>query len=96
MASSSTAIDGLPLEDAGNGMSQVVGCKLESTSGAHALHQIGTPTINIFHRTCRGFFLTAEVDLLLFEYSGGRYNAQMYLLNDRIREFLALVVLSKR
>ena len=58
---------------------------------AQALYQTERLTVDFFHRTCRDFLLAIENHDLLIEYSGGQYDAQMYLLNSRVLEFMALI-----
>ncbi|KAJ9325557.1 hypothetical protein DTO027B5_6331 [Paecilomyces variotii] len=47
-------------------------------------------TVDFFHRCCRDFLLFPHIQSLLHQYTGGRYDARMLIINARISQFLAL------
>lgn len=47
-------------------------------------------TIEFLHRSCRDFLFIPEVQDLLHQYTQCPYDARMYLLNSRVRQFIAL------
>lgn len=57
---------------------------------AATLLQADRLVVRFFHRTCYDFLLDPELQDILLNYSEGPYDVQMYLLNSRICEFLAL------
>jgi hypothetical protein len=46
--------------------------------------------VDYLHRSCQDFLLTPDIQHLLHEYTDGPYNAQMFLLNSRLSQFMAL------
>ncbi|KAL9073650.1 MAG: hypothetical protein Q9157_004660 [Trypethelium eluteriae] len=46
--------------------------------------------VEFFHRTCRDFLLTPEIQSVLHQYTNGPYDARMFLLNARIAQMMAL------
>ncbi|KAF3005195.1 hypothetical protein E8E13_010761 [Curvularia kusanoi] len=54
------------------------------------LHEANILTVDFFHRTCRDFLLTSDIQTLLHEQSNGPFDVQMYLVNARICQFIAL------
>ena len=56
----------------------------------YGLHEAKELSVDFFHRTCRDFLLTPEIQALLHEQSQGPFDAQMYLLNARICQFVAM------
>jgi hypothetical protein len=56
----------------------------------YGLHEAKELSVDFFHRTCRDFLLTPEIQDLLYEQSQGPFDAQMYLLNARICQFIAM------
>lgn len=56
----------------------------------YGLHEAKDLSVDFFHRTCRDFLLTPEIQALLHEQSHGPFDAQMYLLNARICQFIAM------
>jgi hypothetical protein len=47
--------------------------------------------VDFFHRTCRDFLLSEEMQQTLHQYTKGPYDACLYLLQARIAQFMALV-----
>ncbi|KAJ9285045.1 hypothetical protein DTO021C3_7322 [Paecilomyces variotii] len=47
-------------------------------------------TVDFFHRCYRDFLLSPHIQGLLHQYTGGRYDARMLIVNARISQFLAL------
>jgi hypothetical protein len=47
-------------------------------------------TVDFLHRCCRDFLLSPHIQTLLHQYTEGRYDARMFIVNARISQFLAL------
>lgn len=47
-------------------------------------------TVNFLHQCCRDFLISSNTQELLHQYSGGQYDARMFIVNARISQFLAL------
>jgi hypothetical protein len=56
----------------------------------YGLHEAKELRVDFFHRTCRDFLLTPDIQALLHEQSQGPFDAQMYLVNARICQFVAM------
>jgi hypothetical protein len=52
-------------------------------------------SVDFFHRTCRDFLLTEEMQGTLHRYTKGPYDARLYILQARISQFVALVELDE-
>ncbi|RAH64897.1 uncharacterized protein BO66DRAFT_443542 [Aspergillus aculeatinus CBS 121060] len=49
-------------------------------------------TISFIHRSCRDFLRSPEIQELLHQYTGGPFDARRYLVNARIHQLQALMV----
>ncbi|KAL4862368.1 hypothetical protein BDV12DRAFT_203121 [Aspergillus spectabilis] len=47
-------------------------------------------TVDFLHRCCRDFLLSPLIQSLLHQYTGGPYDARMFIVNSRISQFKAL------
>ncbi|XPS91100.1 hypothetical protein M3J09_000523 [Ascochyta lentis] len=70
--------------------------KVSRKDDTDAFLQAHKVTVDFFHRTCRDFLLTPETWHMLLGFSTGPYNVQMYLVNARICQFLAMATIKKR
>ncbi|KAK9850725.1 hypothetical protein MYU51_011815 [Penicillium brevicompactum] len=69
--------------------------KLEPSVYPSTFHGLNTLqyfmlTVDFLHRCCRDFLISSNTRELLHQYSGGQYDARMFIVNARISQFLAL------